>query len=747
MWAWWLSAAILAALFSGVLWPMLALLAVSVTAALAPNSFPRWLPNTWVSLAMALAFAYGMIHLHWAMSDRWPQSRHGEAVSVTGRVATLPDREVISRFGQITERQRFVFVADGQGRVPRDLRLRVTAYDAPMLYGGETIHLDMRVYRHDTRVNADGIDWLRQWLSQRIHGRAVADRVQIITPAAGVIRHRAALSSYLSDNSEPYSQGGAVLSALIVADRGAVLPYTHGLFQRTGTAHLLAISGLHVSLAAGWVWWLSRWLLLPLLAIRWQWLHRGSLALIAWFPALAVATGYAALSGFALSTQRALLMLVLFAVAQSCRYPLGIWRSLGIALFAVLLLDPLAALGPSLWLSFSAVAAIALLSQGWRRAMVMVALPALMGVVTLAIFDQWSWSAPLANLLLVPLYSVLIIPLGFLATALNIPQLVMIVAWLIEQSLACMALLSDWHHAIQGPPPEPLSLLCGLLALALLAMPWLPLPRRYLVPLLFLPWWHQGPLPLAEGDLELTLFDAAPKRVMAVRSQDHVLLIDMSPDGHLSSIDPAVTVWLRRQKLQLDKRLGNSAYTVLSKPGRLQGWRSYEQIGSGLRAQPCVAGHHWYWNQVRFEFLWPAGSGPQPSDNRHHCVLLVTSPATQWLFSGGLTQAENFKILNRLSPVALLQLPYPGAGGDALSAMLNVTRPDWLITTNADERFLSLIRDPSPHAAQIPSTLTPDREGMIVFRWRATDNAPHIKKWRHHKRRPWHDETLAWRLW
>ncbi|MFP4648460.1 MAG: ComEC/Rec2 family competence protein, partial [Halorhodospira sp.] len=128
----------------------------------------------------------------------------------------------------------------------------------------------------------------------------------------------------------------------------------------TGTAHLLAISGLHIGLVAGaaggaasWVW--RR---IPPLVRRVPALTAGTLA------AGAAATGYAVLAGLTLPTQRALLTVLVFAGALLLRRPLSSWHSLALAAAGVLLLDPWALLGPGFWLSFGAVAVILAATTG-----------------------------------------------------------------------------------------------------------------------------------------------------------------------------------------------------------------------------------------------------------------------------------------------------------------------------------------------------------------------------------------------
>ena len=105
-------------------------------------------------------------------------------------------------------------------------------------------------------------------------------------------------------------------------------------------------------------------------------------------------------------------MLAVVAISSCLRQPLSLWRSLAVALGVVLLVFPLSALSESLWLSFGAVAAIGWLAMGQGSRRLIVLLPVMMSVLGAVLFEQWSLSAPLANILLIPLYSFLVIPLA-----------------------------------------------------------------------------------------------------------------------------------------------------------------------------------------------------------------------------------------------------------------------------------------------------------------------------------------------
>lgn len=141
------------------------------------------------------------------------------------------------------------------------------------------------------------------------------------------------------------SEDAAMLNAMLFGDRTSL---THALregFERTGTFHLFVVSGLHVALLAGALFWLLRRLRLP----------EGPAVLLT----LSAATGYALLTGFGVPAQRALLMTAVYLVARWLDREITALNALAAAALAVLVLDPRALFEPSFQMTFLVILAIA----------------------------------------------------------------------------------------------------------------------------------------------------------------------------------------------------------------------------------------------------------------------------------------------------------------------------------------------------------------------------------------------------
>ena len=383
----------------------------------------------------------------------------------------------------------------------------------------------------------------------------------------------------------------ALIAALVVGDQSALDQQQWALFRATGVAHLVSISGLHITMFA----WAARWLI--------SWLWRRSQRLCLWWPApsaawaggLLVACAYAVFSGWGIPAQRTCIMLAWVTLLRlaGARWP---WPYVWIlALLLVVVYDPWSLLQAGFWLSFVAVAVLfatdghppahggsAMTSAGraapgtrsdtsparpdprddlftrdaqapaapgpmahayaWLRTLgqAMRGMLREQGTITLALaplsialFGQLSVVGLLANLLAVPWVTLVITPLALAGVLLE--PLWQLAALACAWWLAVVQTMAGWPLAVLALPVPPwwLALPAGLGAL-LLAMP-LPWTLRCMgLPLLLaLGVWRQPAPP--PGQFELMAADIGQGNAVLVRTHKHVLLYDAGPRYSLDS--------------------------------------------------------------------------------------------------------------------------------------------------------------------------------------------------------------------
>ncbi|MDT8438033.1 MAG: DNA internalization-related competence protein ComEC/Rec2 [Wenzhouxiangellaceae bacterium] len=655
-------------------------LAIPALAALVLLIAPR--VRIWAALPLGVMWFAG--HAWIAQQDEWPAERAHETVTFSARVVGLPDQSGDS------SRIEFEVAADGRAQGLPARVLLAWFWPREWFRPGEHWRLTARIEPPSGAANPGLFDYHRYLIARGIgaQGRIVAaDRRAAASGGQAANRFRQRFADWLQ--AETASLDAAALHrALTVADRSAMAPELSDRLRRTGTAHLLSISGLHVGMVAGLAGGLAALLLTliqPLLAVA----DRRRPALV---MGLLAAFGYAALAGFSLPTQRALIMLVAASGALLLRRPLAPGRALLIALVAVLLLQPLAPLDTGFWLSFGAVAVLIWMFSGRQqrpgavRGLLLAQLAVAVGLLplNLGIFGQWAPTAWLANLIAIPLVGLWILPLLLIALLLFLAglQADALVALAEAGSRALLWLLDalyrvDTSVAGLGMPVLPAP---GLLALLLAAFGglWLLAPRGWplrglgLVLLLPLLWPPRSDLPA--GAFEVWVPDLGDGQAVLVMTSAHTLLFGTGPgdgaDRH--RIDSVIAPLLRQAgRRRVDHILapgGNREFAGGLAAARASWPDARVQTAALDDPDRCREGQRWTLDGVAFEILHPSVALPDLGADAG-CVLSVRSPFGSVLLPGNVGSPVWNRLLarNTLAPVDLLLLPRAGRA-DALPA-------------------------------------------------------------------------------
>jgi competence protein ComEC len=439
----------------------------------------------------------------------------------------------------------------------------------------------------------------------------------------------------------------ALISALAVGVTGSMSREQWRVFNVTGTTHLVAISGLHVTLFAVVAFAAARalWSLLLYRFVPWQ---RENFAALVGFLA---AAGYAALAGLSVPTQRTLIMLGVWLFTRSIARASTPFHSFVLALFAVLLFDPFAPLTPGFWLSFIAMAAIILLtSTRFARRPLLIEALAVQTVVTIALvpvtlaaFGSVSLIGPVVNLAAIPAMSWIFVPTILLSVLLApvMPgasdRVLDLAAWMHDVAWPWLAAAADLPWALVHASPPVWWYVLASIGVFLSLMPW-PLTLRlaavvWVFPLAMAVDSHPG-----EGVAEITALDVGKGTSVVVQTKQHVLVYEVGDaygtDGRIA--ESILVPFLRSRGVRRIDVLVLNRLTAANGPGvtALLAEMPVDQTlvggAAGMDlpgARPCPCDEAWDWDGVRF-----AGSSAGA------CMIRVESSGARGVLSPSTTE-------------------------------------------------------------------------------------------------------------
>lgn len=638
-----------------------------ITATLLLPRFPSWpLPLLALIAAVVLSWrgwrlpaalltGFGLTGLHalYALSLQLPPALERADIVVNGRIVSLPEHE--------PRRSRFEFrvdTDDAQHEAVRGRLLRLAWYaDDPGartgLRAGQRWRFTVRVRAPRGLRNPGGFDSEKHALARRVTANGyIRDPAQsaLLGDAVGIDAWREAMSERIAATVP--SPSSRFVRALALGDTRALDDADWALLRADGLTHLIAISGFHVGLVAGFaaLWTRGLWWLLPGLGRR---LPRPVAAALAGLVGAAI---YAAVAGFALPTVRTVLMIAVIAAMRLSRRRFGVPDSLAIAALAILLVDPLSVLSAGFWLSFAGVAwllwCLPDIERQPVRGFLSAQAVATVGLLPLSVvlFGQASLAGPFANLVAVPWWSLVVVPLALLGTGLEAMHAGAgewawrLSAWCFDLSWPLFEWLGSSPLSMRWLPEAQ----WFALPLAMLGAFWLLLPRglpaRPLALLLWLPLLFPARQLPATGEAELQVLDVGQGLAVVVRTAGHTLLYDMGPavrDGYDAG-ERAVVPALRALGVsRLDRAVVSHADR--DHAGGLEAvLREYPSdslwapAGAAIpAAQACVAGDAWAWDGVWFRVLHPTPHFPYLR-NEASCVLRIETRHGNVLLTGDI---------------------------------------------------------------------------------------------------------------
>jgi competence protein ComEC len=574
--------------------------------------------------------------------------------------------------------------------------------EAPALAAGEHWKFLLKLKTSSSRVNFQGQDRERWFFAENIGGLATVRSGERLGPQNAsdlpVLRTREKIGRAISDLTGKGS-GAAVVRALAIADRSDMQPSDRSLLSASGTAHLLAISGLHIGLAGAMGFWLTRLLMYPLGLFR---LCRHELQ-ISLAGGLAVALAYTALAGFGVSSLRALTMLAVVSFSLGSRRSIHALRAWLGALAVVLILDPFAPLSAGTWFSFGAVAVLLMLFRPrtavppWWKSMLLAQAGIVLATLPLNLY-WFQFASPLglvSNLIAIPWVSFILVPLtlcGVLALGAGTviaAALLNTAAWSAEGLLAVLELLVRWQGQLLVPfPPTLPSVILATLGGAMLMLPR-GIPARWLGLFMWLPLLLHPPDRTAKKSLRVDVLDVGQGLATLVSTQNSTLLYDSGPGDAQESglVHTVIAPALGRLGASAPERIVISHGDLDHAGGLGQLEQRFPDVPmfrnlrqSGRSGRPCREGLEWVWDGLEFKVLHPSASLPYLG-NDSSCVVSVgrgRRDESAWLLlTGDISSAVEQRLVRQgVQRHRLLLVPHHGSATSSSTDLIDSTRPD-----------------------------------------------------------------------
>ncbi|MFT6365170.1 MAG: competence protein ComEC [Bacteroidia bacterium] len=714
-------------------------LASVVVLAVNRRTFGKWASG--VLLGTAIATSHG----HTLLSSRVSPNCEQLKLQLVGVVASLPILSA-SRFGKSRQRFRLEVASIEPKSCAGPKSILLSYYGPQQILPGQNWQFDAKLKRPWGLVNPGGFN-VQSWYAQEgidAVGTAVAQTESRVGRASDLrYKHhevRSAVSSRMSSTGlDPQSLG--ILKALTVADKSGIDDQLWQLFQVFGLNHLLVISGLHIGLVASLGFGLGNLAAKVFSVCGYQ----RYVLLLPYVLAALFAIAYAALAGFTLSTNRAVVMLCTFLVASVFSRRSSSWNALLMAAFVLTVSNPLQILGSGFWLSFGAVAWLLWLtiwmpSTGLLVRLIYVHLG--MSVVMIPLGGFWFGGASvisgLANLFMIPLVGFFVVPLSLLAASVHYfysdlgNVLFQMAAWPLDLLLPLAERFMEHAHKALYHPfyPSLLSVLLALFGLGLLVAQAIPRSLSLCLilcgPLLFSRGAHQ----LAEEHLAtLTVMDVGQGTAIVFRDGERSLVYDTGGGDPLGRnlAQSELIPYLGRENVEALETLvishGDNDHSAgandLLSTFAVGQYFSGAAMGkaAGNTSIGCVAGKAWQWSSsIQFQFLSPSIEQGLSSNNGS-CVLQITVGEMRILLTGDI-DAKREKVLvkywrNQLHSHWMLA---PHHGSKSSSSRL------WLKYVHADTVvFSSGYRNAFGHPH--PDVLERAENGNTTLYTTATDGA------------------------
>ncbi|KHD09835.1 hypothetical protein PN36_03300 [Candidatus Thiomargarita nelsonii] len=659
------------------------------------------LPRFRLLFFLLLGFLWAVWRADIILAQKLPKDIEGQSITITGTIIGLP-RQV--QYQDNSCGWRFNFAPLPSEKLPNPGHLRLFWLSEQSLRPGQQWQLTVRLKRAHGMLNHGLFDYSK-WLFHNgiITTGTVQDNASLLSQPLefNIDNWRYRLAKAIQHSLGELPSTG-ILIALAVGERQWVSQEQRTVLERTGTAHLIAISGLHIGLIA-------------LFAMAFFWVIRRGLRLnkiMYWLPApqfaallsLLAAFYYALMAGFSLPTQRAFIMVTVAVSGIIFARRMAVSHLLALALLFVLLWNPLSVLSAGFWLTFGAVAAILYASQRktglsplnkWGVGTFRMQWAVTLGLfpIVLAIFGYIPLTSFLANIVAIAWVSFVIAPLTLLGTALILvlPTLGSTLLQFAASVFDALWVFIDWLARFewgvwQQHTPPLWTVFTAMVGVAILLLPR-GFPARWLGILWILPIFFIPPAHPQRGEVWFTLLDVGQGLAAVIRTENYVLVYDTGPKFCSGfNTGKAVVVPFLRGIQQLDKLLISHGDN-----DHIGGAQSVLENLVVDEVLSCQSGQYWRWDGVDFQILHPPANYVTKKRNDRSCVLKVTSAGGTLLLTGDIEKTSEYYLVgHHRSDLAadILVVPHHGSQTSSTESFIDAVNPSIaLFSTGYLNRF------------------------------------------------------------
>lgn len=633
-------------------------------------------------------------------------------ITVIGKVIELP---VIK-----SDKQKFSLKVIKMDKEFHLKKLLVNWYNSDeLLKSGQIWQFDLKLKPIHGYRNPGSFDYSKWLFRQGYDATGTVKKATLLQHQSDDINSkinnlRAEFSAFIQTS---FSSGRvqSLIKALTIGDKSQISYEDSQLFQDTGTAHLIAISGLHIGLIAFIGVLFGRFLFLIFTQEKYnRFTYEALFAII-------FSLSYALLAGFSIPTIRAFIMVATFSLASILKMNISRWQAWSIAMFIVLAFDPLSVLDIGFWFSFGAVAVLMFVFTGrnygnnkfiaFIRAQVFI----LIGLMPLMviIFGKVNFLTPIANLLVLPLASLLLIPLMFLSFFVYMisESFAQLLFSLVERIAEFLFLILDYlqqfnffNLSITGITT--ITIVSLFVVTAILLLPQL-FRWKYLVMILFIPLFLDKPKAIEEHQFQVNVLDVGQGLSVVIMTENHTMIYDTGAK-YKTGFNLASTVvipYLKTigvtdvDKLILSHKDNDHAGSKDELIEAYENMKVYDVFGE---YNHCDKKLHWQWDGVKFVILSPFNNFPYLGNNSS-CVLKISSQYGSLLLTGDIEEPIEYRLTHHLTDKIesdVLLVPHHGSRTSSSQEFIHKVNPKVALNSSG---YANQFNHPHPLIKQLYS--------------------------------------------